>query len=355
MKMKPNKMPLTKRILKTTGIVFLLAFVLSLIVPLPVYVEAPGMAAGLQKYIKIDGKKPKIDGQFMITSVYIWKVNGMGAIMAALNPTQDLLTASEANGGTTSENSARLNQVYMETAVNEAKAVAFKKANVPFERDFKGIYVMGIQDNSNFKKYLHLGDTVTKIDGKQLESAAKMQKYIRKHKVGAKLTLDYTHDDQQHQATAKTVGLLGLHDTAGIGIALTDNVDMKSDIHVIANMGDMGGPSGGLMFSLEMYDALAPINLANGRKIAGTGTIDAKGNVGEIGGIDKKILAAKNSGAQIFFAPYVKPTKKILKYEEKHMTNYQLAKATAKKYAPNLKVVPVKTFNEAVKYLETHR
>jgi len=76
--------------------------------------------------------------------------------------------------------------------------------------------------------------------------------------------------------------------------------------------------------------------------------------VGEIGGIDKKIVAAKRAGATVFFAPYVKPSKLLLKYEEHHMTNYQLAKATAKKYAPNMKVVPVKSFDDAVHYLKTH-
>lgn len=74
-----------------------------------------------------------------------------------------------------------------------------------------------------------------------------------------------------------------------------------------------------------------------------------------IGGIDKKVIAAKRAGATIFFAPYVKPTKALLAVEEKGQTNYQLAKATAKKYAPNMKVVPVTSFKQAVHYLQTHQ
>lgn len=106
------------------------------------------------------------------------------------------------------------------------------------------------------------------------------------------------------------------------------------------------------MFSLQIYEQLTQTNLRHGQKIAGTGTINPDGSVGEIGGIDKKVIAAKRAGAKIFFAPYVKPTKELLKYEEQHKTNYQLAKQTAKKYAPNMKVVPVKNFNDAVKYLQ---
>lgn len=108
------------------------------------------------------------------------------------------------------------------------------------------------------------------------------------------------------------------------------------------------------MFSLQIYQQLTNQNLRHGRKIAGTGTIDQNGQVGEIGGIDKKVIAAKRAGATIFFAPYVKPTKALLAVEEKGQTNYQLAKATAKKYAPNMKVVPVTSFKQAVRYLQTH-
>ena len=63
---------------------------------------------------------------------------------------------------------------------------------------------------------------------------------------------------------------------------------------------------------------------------------------------------AHESGAKIFFAPYIKPTKANLAMESDGMTNYQLAVKTAKKYAPGMKVVPVKTFDDAVEYLRTH-
>ncbi len=81
--------------------------------------------------------------------------------------------------------------------------------------------------------------------------------------------------------------------------------------------------------------------------------MNANGYVGEIGGIDKKIMAAKAAGSTVFFAPYVKPTKELLKYEEQHKTNYMLARDTAKKYAPKLKVIPVQTFDDAVNYLKS--
>ena len=64
--------------------------------------------------------------------------------------------------------SQAINKIYMNSAVNEAKAVAYKEAKVPYKRTFNGIYVMSVQENSNFKNKLRVGDTVTAVDDKQL-------------------------------------------------------------------------------------------------------------------------------------------------------------------------------------------
>ncbi len=85
------------------------------------------------------------------------------------------------------------------------------------------------------------------------------------------------------------------------------------------------------MFALQIYSQLTGENIRKNMNVAGTGTISPNGAVGEIGGIDKKIIAAKNNGAKIFLAPYLKPTKSVLKVEPNHKTNYELAVLTAKK------------------------
>jgi PDZ domain-containing protein len=65
----------------------------------------------------------------------------------------------------------------------------------------------------------------------------------------------------------------------------------------------VGGPSGGLIFSLGIIDVLTEGSLAGKNHIAGTGTITANGEVGPIGGIELKLIAAKNAGATLFLAP----------------------------------------------------
>src|SRR4029079_18858986 len=65
----------------------------------------------------------------------------------------------------------------------------------------------------------------------------------------------------------------------------------------------IGGPSAGLMFALGILDKVSTHDLTHGRFIAGTGTIDPSGQVGQIGGISLKMIAARRAGATIFLAP----------------------------------------------------
>jgi len=89
-----------------------------------------------------------------------------------------------------------------------------------------------------------------------------------------------------------------------IGItAETVPFDEPLPVDVTVDGGRVGGPSGGLMIALSVYDLVADDDLAAGREIAGTGTIDADGEVGPIGGIELKVLAASAAGADVFLAP----------------------------------------------------
>jgi PDZ domain-containing protein len=79
------------------------------------------------------------------------------------------------------------------------------------------------------------------------------------------------------------------------------NLSTVSDSSVKVSLKDTGGPSGGLIFTLGLTDLLTPVDILQGRKIAGTGTISKDGHVGAIGGVSEKIIGAKKAGAQTLF------------------------------------------------------
>ncbi len=74
-------------------------------------------------------------------------------------------------------------------------------------------------------------------------------------------------------------------------------------VKVSLKLSDIGGPSGGMMFALGIYDTLTPGELTGGAHIAGTGTIDVTGAIGPIGGIQEKMFGASDAGAKYFLAP----------------------------------------------------
>lgn len=105
---------------------------------------------------------------------------------------------------------------------------------------------------------------------------------------------------------------------------------------------NIGGPSGGLMQTLAIYDMLVDEDMTKGYKIAGTGTISYAGNVGQIGGMTQKIATAYLNKVDIFFVPGVETS------------NYAEALAACEKFGidPEDWLIPVETFAEAVSFLE---
>jgi PDZ domain-containing protein len=115
--------------------------------------------------------------------------------------------------------------------------------------------------------------------------------------------------------------------------ARADALDPKK---ITFKVKETGGPSGGLVFSIGLVELLTEMDLFQSRHIAGTGTIDNRGIVGPIGGINEKILSAKKVGATIFFAP-VGNAEEIANTPE------------------GIKVITVATLAQAVSYLESTR
>src|SRR5690606_20836200 len=138
----------------------------------------------------------------------------------------------------------------------------------------------------------------------------------------------------------------------GLGITYSENKKIKTDPKVKVNAKDIGGPSAGLMFTLEILDQLTEGDLTKGYKIAGTGEMNEDGTVGRIGGVEKKVVAAHEDEMEIFFVPDDEITEKMKKANPKIISNYEAALDTAKKINTKMKIVPVKTIDDALDYLE---
>lgn len=316
------------------------------------YIESPGTASPLNDIVTVNGKKDHHKGSFMMTTVQIATATPFTWVQAHFDDKNTLISKDDLMGQDTSNAQYNVIQTYyMQTAQNNAEMMALKLAHQPYHMQYDGVYVMSLTKQSDFKGKLAVGDVVTKVNGKSFHSAQDMIKYIKSKALNDKVSVTFVRDGETHTVSGR---LKPLNKTKqpGIGITLIDKTSIRSDVKIKVNVGDVGGPSAGMMFTLEMYEMLTGKDLRHGRQIAGTGEMLPNGEIGRIGGIDKKVIAAERSGATIFLAPDDTVTKAMKKYDPKMVSNYKEALAAKKKYHLSIKIVPVHTINDAIQYLE---
>lgn len=338
---------------KKTFILFIIALAVcaSVFLPLPYYIEKPGSTIDLKELITVNDKKDQEDGSFSLTSVGVQQASAVTALKAQVSPFEDLVSEDELFGGASGEEYDQMQNYFMESSQNTAIQQALKLADRPYDFEYKGVYVMNVMKNSDFKGEVAVGDTVTKVDGQSFENNQDFMDYVQQKSVGDTVEITYEHEDETKEASGELVELPSNH-KAGIGITLVDHTDISADDDIDFDVDNIGGPSAGLMFTLEIYEQLTEQNLREGKDIAGTGTIDNDGNVGRISGIDKKVASADEEGAQIFFAPNDTLSKKEKKNHPNLKSNYQEAKIAADDLDTDMKIVPVKTLQDALDYLE---
>ena len=124
---------------------------------------------------------------------------------------------------------------------------------------------------------------------------------VRDHKPGDTLNVGFTRDGQQRDVNIKLESNPQDPDVAWLGVLLSPKT--LDNISVDYNLENIGGPSAGMMFALAVVDKLTAEEITGGKYIAGTGTIEADGSVGPIGGITHKMKTVSEDGAEVFLAP----------------------------------------------------
>lgn len=324
---------------KTIRNVSILIFLLVVLYfyPLPYYVTSPGSVEALAPIIKVeDGYKEK--GSFSLVTVYLSKANVFSYLNSKIDPYIHLHKKEEIMDENETDEEYDVRSLKdMDDAKTDAMITAFTEASIPFEAVYNGVYVLHVEKGKPANGKIKPGDRIVKIDDIKLEKQMQYREIFDKKKIGDKVKLDFIRGKKEANVTLKLVEISD--GKPGIGIALLEDKKIKSNVSVKIESEKIGGPSAGLMFTLEIFNQLTKKDYTKGYKIAGTGSIDELGNVGAIGGIDQKVVAASENGTKIFFAP-------------REFGNYKTAVKTAKNIKTKMKIVPVETFNDAIKYLD---
>lgn len=325
-------------ILVTVGLIIASSFYY-----LPYYVTKPGMAKELEPIIKVAGGDQE-EGSFMLTTVRMGRANIYSYLLAKWNKYQEIFPESSLRVEGETDEEYNVRQLHlMDNSKNHAIKVAYEKAGEKFSYKYLGVYVLDVHEDMPAANVLKAGDQIIQVDDLHFDSSQQFINYIATKKAGDKVQIVYKREETEKRATISLQPFKDHPNQVGLGISLDDYTRISTDPTVSINSEQIGGPSAGLMFSLEIYNQLTKGDLTKGYQIAGTGTVDEEGKVGPIGGIEQKIVAADKSGADIFFAPNENGAAH---------SNYQDALIAAKDIDTKMKIVPVDSFDEAVKYLE---
>lgn len=338
-----------KRILLKTISLFITLYLIFL-QPLPLYIESPGTAFNLKEMIEVDNQFSKSTTNLFLTTVGIRQATVFTSFSSVL-PFRDLLKEKDLFGEIDNlDEYNKVQKIYMENSIHNAIKVAFTQAGKDFQMEYKGIYVMQIAENSHFFNELQVGDVIKSVDNYQFKNSAEFISYIQEKKENQSILIEYERNGIKKEARGETI--LIDPEKVGIGIGLIDYTTVKTSPKVNIHSGEIGGPSAGLMFALQIYTQLLDEDLIEGYNIAGTGTIDENGDVGRIGGAAKKIVAADEKNIDYFFVPNDEITEEMLINNPHIKSNYEEAMEAADAISTEMEIIPVKNISEAISFLE---
>jgi PDZ domain-containing protein len=182
----------------------------------------------------------------------------------------------------------------MEISQQDAIAAALTQLGYQVPRS---LYVASVLEGTPSSKILIAGDIVVSAGGKEVSAFEQLREQIQATG-GSEIEIVVLRDGEEKafQIVPELRDELWV-----IGAMISYTYTFPVDIEL--QLGDVGGPSGGLMFTLGILDSLTEGSLAGNNHVSGTGTITSSGEVGPIGGVELKMVSASKSGADLFLLP----------------------------------------------------
>jgi PDZ domain-containing protein len=315
---------------------------------LPYVISGPGSAEPVHPRVET-GHTLDEKGALLFTTVATRsRPNAFDLIYAYLNPRLDIQTQAKATGGTVNLEAYRNLLAWMRDDSEDGALIAAYgalKRKLPVEEN--GVIVQAFVEGSQAREHgLQEGDIITSIDGQSAKQAEQFSQILQGKKPGDVVALKGTRGGKPFEAKVPLMEMdsTGKTEKTGVGFYLGVVLKVTPPDPVKFDFNDTGGPSAGLMMTLEIVAQLTDDDLSRGYRVAGTGTIAADGTVGQIGGIQYKLMAADREKADYFLVPYVKSG---------NYSNWNDAQATVKKLKLKPKLVKVSSLQDALDFLRS--
>jgi PDZ domain-containing protein len=313
-----------------------LAVVLALVVaPSSDYIFLPDRAHPVAPLVTVAGGHDPARGGIYFVDVVVRKATLLERLFGGLHHGADLYPASAINPpGVDDAQRRRIDLQDMRLSQQIAAAVALKAAGFKVTLRSTGVLVSEVESGTPAVGKLEPDDVITNIDGTRVRSPADLKTAMTKHSIGDVVRFTIIRGRSTREVAIKTVTSTDVPRRPVVGFLPATAVAFHLPISVRIDAGNVGGPSAGLAFALQVYEEEGH-DIVRGNRIAATGEIFADGSVHSIGGIKQKTYGAREAGVVAFLVPAGDNAR------------------DARKYAGGLRIIPVETFPQALRALAT--
>jgi len=291
------------------GFLTLMFALVGALLPVPYVVLSPGPTENTigdvngKPVISVEGRQTyPTDGKLSLVTVAYQggpgtRIDLFSALRGWIDPTIAVVPEETIfPPSTTAKEVEEQNTQEMTNSQDDATAAALTELKIPYSSVVTVASTeKGLPADGKFKT----GDEIVSVDGTPVSDRESVSAAVRRHKPGEQVGFVVNRGAESVTITVPTVA--GQDGTPLVGITM--RVGYKFPFQVKINVGEVGGPSAGMMFSLGIVDKLTPGAMTGGKSIAGTGTITAEGDIGPIGGIQQKMVGARKAGATVFLTP----------------------------------------------------
>jgi len=320
----------------TAGLVLLVVVGALFVVPSNEYIFLPDRAHPVGPLVFVaGGKDPAGPGGIYFVDVIVRKATLLERLFGGLHTGADLEAPDNVvPPGITNAQNDQLSFEEMRTSQQIAGAVALRSLGYKVKAVGNGARVDSIEPGLPAEGKLEPTDVIVAVDGKAVTSPISLTKAMHGRPAGQTVRFTIHRGSKTLTVSIRTVAASHTSKRAVVGIYVEQAESIHLPIRVSIDAGNVGGPSAGLAFALDVLEKLGH-NVDHGNKIAATGEIFLNGAVGPIGGIKQKTYGAREAGVDAFLVP-----------AGQNATD-------AKRYAHGLRIIPVKSFQQALHALAT--
>jgi len=317
--------------------VLLLATVLILVrIPSGQYLLLPDIAHPVAPLVKVEGAHtPKSAGSVYFLDVIEKRASEFEALFPCIHSDATLEPAGDVVPPCSSTQQALQAQLQeMAFSQRVAATVALRQLGYHVAVRPTGVVVSQLIANTNAPCKLQPMDVIVAVDGTATPTIAALHTVLEHVKPGAVVALRVRRGGRLLTVRIRTVAVAP--DQALVGFAPEQGATFKLPLRITIDAGDVGGPSAGLAFALEVMQKLGR-DVTHGFRVAATGEMELDGTVAPIGGVRQKVVDAHKADVDVLLVPAGDNAK------------------IARRYAKHLRVIPVHTFAQALRALATLR